>query len=77
MLVLATSAMATRFELVLVDDGDRLRARAAGEAALEAIARCDAEWSAFASDSFLAHLNRTAAVRPVPLDADQFELFAA
>lgn len=84
MLPLATNAMATRFELVLVPafadggagDEDEARARAAGEAALAAIERCDAEWSAFASSSFLAHLNRTAASRAVALDADQFELLA-
>lgn len=77
MIRLATSAMATRFELVLVVPGDprgRARARAAGEAALAAIERCDGEWSAFASDSFLAYLNRAAASRPVSLDADQLEL---
>lgn len=78
MLRLAASAMATRFELVLVAEGDEdeARLRAAGEAALAAIERCDAEWSAFAHSSFLGHVNRSAAMRAVPLDADQFELFS-
>ncbi|MCK6447603.1 MAG: FAD:protein FMN transferase [Planctomycetes bacterium] len=82
MLRLATNAMATRFELVLApgscDAGSEgeARLRAAGEAALAAIERADAEWSAFASSSFLGHLNRTAALRAVALDEDQFELFA-
>lgn len=77
MQVLATEAMATRFELVLADGGDETRLRAAGESALAIVEECEREWSAFRADSFLAHVNREAARRAVPLSDDQFELFAA
>jgi FAD:protein FMN transferase len=71
-LLLATSAMATRFELVIGDD--RADARAIGEAALEEIELCHRRLSRFAPDSLLSHINRTAAVRAVRLDAETFAL---
>ncbi len=73
---LATLAMGARFELVL-EGRDGAHARAAGEAALEEIERCDARWSLFRSDSLIARVNREAAQREVQLDADTFELLAA
>jgi thiamine biosynthesis lipoprotein len=73
MLRLATHAMGTRFELVLDADGEA-RGRAAGEAALEVVERCDHRWSAFGSDSLVARANREAAERPVKLDGETFEL---
>lgn len=73
---LATLAMGARFELVL-EGRDRIHARAAGEAALEEIERCDARWSLFRTDSLIARVNREAVQRDVPLDADTFELLTA
>lgn len=64
--------MATRFEIVLVGD-DPVQLRAAGEAALAAVAETEAALSRFVSSSFVARLNRTAAgvaVRTDPLDRE-------
>lgn len=72
---LATAAMGTRFELVL-EARDGAHARAAGEAALEEIERCDARWSVFRSDSLLARVNRDAFAQDVVLDSETFELLA-
>lgn len=72
---LATHAMATRFELVLVgEDGPGLRA--VGEAALDEIALWHERLSRFEPSSLLSHINRTAASRPVPLDDEVFALFS-
>jgi FAD:protein FMN transferase len=71
-LLLATTAMATRFELVIGDD--RADARGIGEAALEEIEFCHRRLSRFAADSLLSHINRTAAARAVRLDRDTFTL---
>ena len=73
---LATAAMGTRFELVL-EARDAAHARAAGEAALEEIERCDARWSVFRSDSLLSRVNREALAHDVALDGETFELLAA
>lgn len=73
---LATLAMGARFEIVL-EGRAPAHARAAGEAALEEIERCDARWSLFRSDSLIARVNRDAAQRAVQLDADTFELLEA
>jgi thiamine biosynthesis lipoprotein len=73
---LATLAMGARFEVVL-EARDRSHARAAGEAALEEIERCDARWSLFRSDSLVARVNREAAQREVLLDHETFALLAA
>lgn len=75
LLRLATQAMGTRFELVL-DGEDEPRLRAAGEAALECIERCDERYSLFRSDSLIARVNREAATRAVQLDHECFELLA-
>src|SRR5262245_48339833 len=66
--------MRTRFELVLADDRDPVSLRAAGEEALEEIARVEAELSAFRRDSLLARVNAEAAVRPVLVDPELFAL---
>ena len=70
---LATAAMGTRFELVL--DGDPVRARAAGEAALNVIEHCHRRLSRFEASSLVSHIRRTAWRSPVRLDADAFALF--
>ncbi len=78
MLRLATHAMGTRFELVVADiGGDERRLRAIGEEVLESIELCDRRFSRFRSDSWLAHLERTAPRETVRLDDDDFELFDA
>lgn len=72
---LALAAMGTRFELVL-HGSDPVRLRAVGEAALDEIAGCHRRFTRFSADSLLSHIQREAAARPVPLDADTFALFA-
>jgi thiamine biosynthesis lipoprotein len=67
---MACAAMGTRFELVL-----QAQLCAAGEAALDEIARWDQLLNRFAPDSLVSHINRTAAFRPVRLDRDTFALF--
>ena len=71
---LATSAMGTRFELVLYGDDD-VQLRSAGECALAEIERLHTQLTNFSDDSLLTHINRTAATAPVRLDADTFALF--
>lgn len=73
---LATLAMGARFELVL-EGRDLAHARAAGEAALEELERCDARWSLFRSDSLIARVNRDAGQREVQLDHETFALLEA
>ena len=77
LLRLATHAMGTRFELVLVAEGSALDAtnlRAAGEEALAEIEECDRRLSLFARDSLLGHVNRTCATRAVRLDRDTYRM---
>jgi FAD:protein FMN transferase len=69
---LAVQAMATRFELVLIG-ADRVRLRAAGEAALEVIESTERELSRFRSDGFVALLNRSGASTAVHADPSQWE----
>ncbi len=66
---LATTAMGTRFELVL-ERGER----AAGEAALELIELWDQRLSAFRRDSLVARVNREARTAPVRLDEETYGL---
>jgi thiamine biosynthesis lipoprotein len=73
---LAVQAMATRFELVLVG-ADRVRLRAAGEAALEVIGSTERELSRFTSDGFVALVNRIAATAAVRADPSQWEWLLA
>jgi len=70
---LAIACMGTRFELVLAGE-DRSFLRAAGEEALAEIEACDRRLSRFRSDSVLSHINRTAALAPVQVDDELFEL---
>jgi len=65
---LALEAMATRFEVVVATDGDAVRARAAAEAALEAIADTERELSRFVPSSFVSRLARTGANQPLRTD---------
>jgi len=69
---LRTSAMATEFEVALPVAGPSV----AAEEALEIVRECDARWSRFRRDSYLAFLEREALQRAVPLDPDAFEVFA-
>ena len=65
-------AMACRFE-ILLDGADERHAAAAREA-LDEADRLEAELSVFRETSALSRLNRTAAEKPVPVDADLFAL---
>jgi len=75
MILLATRAMGTRFEIVLAG-AESASLRAAGEAAIECIEEWDRRLSLFRSDSLVAYVNRNAYAAPVRLDADCFELFS-
>jgi len=72
---LATNAMGTRFEFVLSGEPDA-PLRAVGEAALDEIHRWHDRLSLFQADSELSFINRTAAERPIPVDADLWELLS-
>lgn len=69
---LAVGAMGTRFELVLADGRENLRA--AGEAAIDEIETWHRRLTRFAADSLVSHINREASRGPVRLDRDTFEL---
>lgn len=71
--LLATYAMRTRFELVLVGD-DEPFLRAAGEEALNEIAELERLLSRFRPDSDIGRVNRLAAFQPVRVDARTFLL---
>jgi len=68
---LRTSAMATEFEVALSVAGPAVVA----EEALEIVRECEARWSRFRRDSYLAFVEREAPRRAVPLDEDAFEVF--
>ena len=68
-LLLATHAMATRFELVLHGD-DPVHLRAAGEEALAEITRVDALLSAYRAESDIGRINHDAARQPVRVTAE-------
>lgn len=70
----ATLAMGTRFELVLVGE-DEPHLRAIGEAAVERIEETHRAFTRFDENSLLAHLRRTAPNLSA-VDADQFALFS-
>src|SRR5207302_637620 len=61
---LARHAMATRFEIVL-HGGNPVALRAAGEEALEEIARLEDQLSLYRPSTEIAHLNSRAAREPV------------
>jgi len=73
----ATAAMGTRFELALAVDGRRPAAalRAIGELVLQDIEEWHQRLTRFEPDSWLAHVNRTAADSPARLDEDTMALF--
>ncbi len=71
----ATNALGTRAEL-LIDAAESPSLRAVAEAAIDEIHLWHDRLSRFQSDSFLAHLNRTAFIHPVPLDQDLFDLLS-
>ena len=61
--------MRTRFEVVLADSGGAAALRAAGEAALDEVDRCEAQLSAFRDDSELFRINAQALDgQPVAVD---------
>lgn len=70
--MIAAEAMRTRFEIVLADDRDPGALWAAGEEALDEIARVETELSAFRDESALAEINAEAAERPVRVDGVVF-----
>lgn len=68
--LVAGEAMRARFEIVLVDEGrDEAWLRAAGEEALEEIARVEQELSPFRAEAGLRRINAEAGARPVLVDA--------
>lgn len=72
-LLLATQAMATRFELVL-HGPDPTHLRSAGEEAIAEIQRLDATLSAYRPESEIATLNRLAHLHPVQVSPEVFHL---
>lgn len=70
---LATLAMGTRFETIVLDRDDH-RARAAGEDALREIEHWHARLSLFDRSSYLSFINANAHERPVALDSDLEDL---
>ena len=73
-LALALEAMATRFELLILDDGDPRRLRAVGEEALAEIARLERLWSRFLPTSEIAWINARAGAAPVRVGPETFRL---
>ena len=72
----AVEAMATRFELLVWDEGDPARLRAAGEEALAEITRAEGRLSRFRSTSEIAWVNAAAGGPPVRLSPPVFDLVA-
>ncbi len=71
--------MGTRFELAIVIDESQpsmTHLRALGELALREIEDWHQRLTRFEPDSWLSHVNRTAADEPVPLDDEIYPLFA-
>ena len=69
--------MGTRFELAIVTDGlAGADCSAVGESALREIEEWHQRLTRFESDSWLSHVNRTAAHEPVRLDDETFALLA-
>ncbi|MFW5653351.1 MAG: FAD:protein FMN transferase [Planctomycetota bacterium] len=73
---LATEAMGTRFEFVLVGDREQ-HLRAAGEEAIEEVRNLHQRFSLFRSDSLLSLINRAAAREAIRLDDLTFGMFKA
>lgn len=70
---LAKQAMGTRFELLLMGRSERFL-HAAGEEALQEIARLEAQLSLYRPESDVSDLNRRAAHEAVPVDPRLFRL---
>lgn len=70
---MATHAMGTRFELVLLGEREAML-RAAGEEALDEITLWHRRLSIFDRSSMISAVNARAAHEPVPVDAETFEL---
>ena len=69
--------MGTRFEVAIVTDGlAGVDCGAVGESALREIEECHQRLTRFESDSWLSHVNRTAAYEHVRLDDETFALLA-
>ena len=66
--------MATEFEIALVGPTSARRS-AVAEEALARVQECEARWSRFRSDSYLAFLEREAPRRAITLDEDAFAIF--
>jgi thiamine biosynthesis lipoprotein len=73
---LALEAMATRFELLIWDDADPTRLRAAGEEALAEIVRAERRLSRFRPTSEIAWVNAAAGGEPARLSPPVFDLVA-
>lgn len=71
--VLARAAMHTRFELLL-HGSDPVALRAAGEQALDEIEQLEAQLSLYRPTSEIAHVNRYASERAVPVSPNVFRL---
>ncbi len=71
----ATNALGTRAELV-IDAPESPSLRAVAEAAIDEIHFWHDRLSRFQTDSFLSHINRSAAAHPVALDEDLYALLA-
>ncbi len=71
--LLATYAMRTRFEFVLVGDEERFL-RAVGEEALREVEELERLLSRFRADSDISRINRQGARQPVRVDARTFRL---
>jgi len=70
---LATFAMGTRFEFVLVGD-DESHLRAVGEEAVAEIQYLHEKFSYFSASSIVTRINQRAAQEPVDVDRETFEL---
>lgn len=77
-IILATHAMATRFELVIIpsESDDPHHLQAAGEEALQEVELWHHRLNFFAPDSLITRINRLAATQSVRVDDETFELLA-
>jgi len=71
---LALEAMATRFELLIAEEGDPHRLRAIGQEALAEIERAEELWSRFRPTSEIAWVNAGAGGRPVRVGPETLRL---
>ena len=71
--LLARNAMATRFELILLGDDEKYL-RAAGEEALNEIERIESRISPFKPESEISLINQNAAIQPVRVSIEVFNL---